>query len=566
MDKLTQAPKHIKLTGAMLAVAALFIGLLAVAFATGPAQAQSLDNDYDDPQPCGPGAATASMKEPHEVTTGRFALFDAYWEAKHRSTGDEPNEGVMHTNQCPPLMTQTTETRERKTVTVTTRSASNIDTDEAIIHVLNKHRVDVVKTNAEATGGQLSLEEYTEVRKALGLGKKDPVPSGTQVWWLRLDDPDTTGTDEDETSDLGLGFSTALFDDEYWYREDDDGNVVKPMRYMFEVERYPGSDPADVPHFLAYEAPKASNAKAKIVWNSTKVHYPGQQMLMDPGEYRALQWVFTKPGTYLLSVHLLGFVRQENPYPEDDPKYAGWKRISNNDTETAEVQQYVIQVENTLDETEPPLFELRHSLKENSPAGTNVGKHPVSVRYEADNSLKFSLDGEGAENFTVANENGAARVNVASNAILDYETGPNFDLTLQVWDGYDHEGNEESDPKIDHILGLGIDLTNVHEQPTVDIRASDSNPKPGEEVTIRAILGDVFVFYPGTVTQTWRERDKGGAWTNLEFSGLTWSFTAQHEAGVTKEYDLTITIDGPNSTTSLGDGPITVAWANPPSN
>ena len=87
MDTLTNIPKQLKLAGAMLAMAALVITLLAATLATGPAQAQSPGNTdsypnlstYPNPQPCGPGAGTAFMEEPHEITTGHYALFDAYW-------------------------------------------------------------------------------------------------------------------------------------------------------------------------------------------------------------------------------------------------------------------------------------------------------------------------------------------------------------------------------------------------------------------------------------------------------------------------------------------------------
>ena len=141
--------------------------------------------------------------------------------------------------------------------------------------------------------------------------------AGTQVWLLRLDDPDTTGEGKDETSDLVLGFSTALFEDKYWLKEDEG----QPMRYMLETERYPGSDPAKVPHVLAYEAPKGSNGKQKAVLNSANTDVDIHDMKLGPSERRDLQWIFTKPGTYLLSVHLQGFVRQENPHPSDHSDY-----------------------------------------------------------------------------------------------------------------------------------------------------------------------------------------------------------------------------------------------------
>ena len=65
---------------------------------------------YDDPQPCGPGAGAAFMQEPHEIKTGHYALFDAYWrtikkgvQAKGVQAEDVPGVGVLHTNLCPPL-------------------------------------------------------------------------------------------------------------------------------------------------------------------------------------------------------------------------------------------------------------------------------------------------------------------------------------------------------------------------------------------------------------------------------------------------------------------------------
>ena len=92
----------------MAAVAALVFALLAVTFAASPGQAQTPDNDYDDPQPCGPGAGTAFMEEPHEVTEGHFALFDAYWRTRPPpstpTVADTASVGVLHTNECPPLM------------------------------------------------------------------------------------------------------------------------------------------------------------------------------------------------------------------------------------------------------------------------------------------------------------------------------------------------------------------------------------------------------------------------------------------------------------------------------
>ena len=112
MATIINGSRRIRFYAAAIALAALAITVLAVAYATGPAQAQDSGNTYSDPKPCGPGPGTntAFMEEPHEVTEGHYALFDAYWEVTQRPTEDEPSkpyEGIMHTNECPPKMTRT---------------------------------------------------------------------------------------------------------------------------------------------------------------------------------------------------------------------------------------------------------------------------------------------------------------------------------------------------------------------------------------------------------------------------------------------------------------------------
>ena len=338
--------------------------------------------------------------------------------------------GVLHTNLCPPEMVTTKTNDGFGGVTVTTtRSARNggMKVEEAIMHVLNTHKADVVAPNAQATSSQLSLAEYPAVRNY--------APAGSQVWWLRLDDPDTVDDpntpeikENDETSDLGIGFSTLLLDKKHWLTSAEG----KPMRYRFVAERHP-ADPTDVPHFFAYEAPKANGAAAKLVWDSTR---PGEGVLeLDPGEYKELQWVFTKPGTYLLWVHLEGNVRKH-------PSGENWKSISGNGTETSEVYRYTIQVGDTLEETEPPIFGVNLMVEENSPAGVKVGD-PIPV-YNADaGTLYYNLTGDGHSDFDLvaSTDPHTVQVVVAEGASLDYETMPSYELNLSVTDKVDHEDN-----------------------------------------------------------------------------------------------------------------------------
>lgn len=562
MNTITNASTPLKLFAAFLTLALIAATALTVTMTAGDAQAQTSDNNYADPVPCGPGAGTASQPEPHEKTSGHFALFDAYWQW----TSHNPNEGIMHTNDCPPLMVTTREDDGFGNVTTTTaRNASGIDIEEVIMHVLDKHQATVVATNAEVTedGGQLSLEEYPAVRRALGLGENDPVPAGTKVWWLRLDAPDTTA---DETSDLGMGFSAALFDDKYWYRPDG-----KAMRYMFEAERYPGSDPADVPHFYAYEAPDIravdpDTTGVKLVWDSTKVHYPGQAMEMDPGEYRPLQWIFTKEGTYEVSVNFEGFVRLDNPHqPGHDEYDENWKRISGNDTETTGERTYTIQV-GKLAETEPPMFGVNRRAHEEASAGTHVGE-PILVFNAEVPALSYALSGDGHDNFSVTSRTNpnAAQIVVASGASLDFDTQSSYDLILEVSDGKDHEGNDDS--SVDHSIGVKIELIE-EKHPFTRIFASNHTPATGESVTLQVGTWSLpdGVAYDDITYIIWEKTETGqyvsGMGVSRESDSPLGTLTVSHADAGTYKYSsqATYTLNGVDY--RIESDPVTVTWRN----
>ena len=553
MKTIVRKPMKTILLGAALATTALMIIVLAANLATGPAQAQgpggNIDggntdsypnlSTYPDPQPCGPGAGTAFMEEPHEITTGHYALFDAYWRAISTSSGPGGDGvGVLHTNECPPQMIQTTTTKrvgiKNITVTTTTRSARDggMDIEEAIIHVLDTHLATTVATNAEATDGQLSLAEYPAVKAG--------VHAGDRVWWLRLDDPDSTSTDE--TSDLGMGFSTLLLDEERW---------ESPMRYRFEVERHP-ADPTDVPHFFAYEAPNASSTPQHPVWDSASPG--GDVMELNPGEYRALQWVFTKPGTYLLWVHLLGDVK-------DPPAGASWNRISSNETETSEVYRYTIQVGSDLDETEPPIFGVNLEVEENSPGGVKVGD-PIPIYNAEADVLYYDLTGPGHSNFDlVASTNPfTVQVVVADGANLDYETTPSYDLHLTVTDKVDHENN--FNPYADDVLIVRIDLRD--QQPGLKIQADRTSLKVGEAVNFTARFEPTQEQRDQTRTYLWAEKiDPVWNVRSSADTGPTWSVS--QSTPTTKTYRAAVewaNEDDPLQPTFVNSNEITITWKN----
>ena len=397
------------------------------------------------------------MKEPHEISSGHHALFDAYWRTikEGASVGgmDLPGVGVLHTNLCPPELV---EEKKRGGGYLIKRSArtGGMDVDEAIMHVLDKHLATTVDSNPAA--GELSLEEYPRVAEAVSVGDR--------VWWLQLNDPDTAA---DETSDLGIGFSTALLDDERWN---------SPIRYRLLMARYP-INPGDLPHFFAYEAPKANGAAAELVWDSALA---GQGVMeLAPGvDYKALQWVFTKPGTYLLWVHLEGKVK----------KHAGEERkdISGNVTETSEVKKYLIHV-GPLTLNRQPVFLVERSVKENSASGVKVGAPvPVAGGNNGD-ALTYRLSGGGSSHFSVDGVDGGAQISVADGANLDFETQSTYKLKLSVSDGKMITG--APDPSIDSVVALTINLEDV---PTrLDLTADSQRVKVGKPVVLTATYQDL---------------------------------------------------------------------------
>ena len=581
MKTIVRKPTKTIFYGAALAAVVLVIALLAASYAAGPARAQTSDNTYPNPQPCGPGAATAFMGEPHEVTSGHFALFEAYWAWTEGLGDDAEDTGVLHTNLCPPEVTQTTKkSRSGPAVTVTTRSArqGGMDVEEAIMHVKDKHKADVVATNAEVTDGELSLAEYPDVRKALGLGEGDSVATGTQVWWLKLDDPRTAGVDE-KTPDMSLGFSTLLLDDDYWHRTDGAGNALKPLRYKFLVERYPANpdSPEKVPHFLAYEAPdvRAGGGKegVKPLWDSTKPSVEQTDVQMDPDEFRALQWVFTKPGTYLLWVELQGYVRKTNPLRSVDPNYdPNWKPVSDGDTVTSEVYRYTIEVGETLDELEPPIFGVGFSLAENTPAGIKVGD-PIQVyNAEADVLYYRLVDRETREESadfeavvaSTSTDPHTVQIVVKDGANLDFETTPSYEFELGVADKLDHESNDRPDELLhpDDILIVRIDLED--QDPGVVLEIDNEFPAVGEAVNFVARyepaptqLGRTFSYEWAEMFQTKHDGVKHHVISSAP-NAPTWS-VAQSKA-VTKTYQVRVVLDGGTDTITVHSKDVPIFW------
>ena len=285
---------------------------------------------------------------------------------------------------------------------------------------------------------------------------------GQTVWWLKVDDPDTTDVDED--SALAMGFSAALFHLDDWYLADGTTKGAKPLQYEFEVIREPGIPIDAQGHVFAFDdSVPANNAPKTAYWDSSEVD--ANALPLYPGDYHHFQWAFTKAGTYVISVQLKGHVRTK-----DDPRRAeaaaDWKPISPETVVTSEVRQYVFQI-GPLTLNHDPVFEVERPVEENSAAGALVGG-PVGVYHEDPpekedtDTLTYTLSGPGDTLFDVeADADGNAQLTVADGAVLDYEVRSEYRLLLGISDGKDHENND--DESVDHTISVRIDVTDQPE-------------------------------------------------------------------------------------------------------
>lgn len=239
---------------------------------------------------------------------------------------------------------------------------------------------------------------------------------------------------------------------------------------------------------------------------------------MNPGEITDLQWIFTRPGTYTISVHLRGYVRTAEP--SEAPQ--GWKRISDSEVEASEVKRYVFQVGTALDETEPPSFGVSYTIDAAPAAGASVGA-PIRVLGAEKPSLTYTLSGDGHERFTVVSlsDPDRAQIVVADGVTLNPVQQKSYDLTIGVTDGVDHEGN--ADNTIDHTLAVNIELT----YPWMALTVDDDTPQVhyGARLTGHVVnFGDpdsVDIYYTFESGQVF---------------GSGWSFTITRDQAVTERF------------------------------
>ena len=112
------------------------------------------------------------------------------------------------------------------------------------------------------------------------------------------------------------------------------------------------------------------------------------------------------------------------------------------------------------DENQDPAFsgDRIREVPENTPSGEPVGA-PVLARDPDRDELEYSLSGTDAESFTIDADTGQLRTLAA----LDYEAVPSYEVTVEVTDGKNTDGEEN--PELDDTVDVTINVIDVDEAP-----------------------------------------------------------------------------------------------------
>ena len=366
------APRHFRLYGAALAMAALLAVLLAVTMTAGPAMAQDPnvggigigpvdprtgenEDFYKEPYPCSeeakPDASTVSVIRGSTKASAPdfYAVFDAFWDYE---------VGHLSDNFCPPSVTVTTKVVDDEVVTESTRSDANIHISKTAFSIPDSYQVTVVdsdETNGNpstVTAPKIDLADYPFLRQAVSAVKPGPdsteanpttVFADNKVWWVRLNEPGTTA---DETSPLKIAFSAALMKDGDWFRDDNEDGVSDgdPVQFLYSaVHVLEAGIPQEVhvvgADFFAFEERATDTPMDKAKWSNLDTAAESEINLAI-GEYKPMQFVFTKPGEYLVQAHMQAYVRQEAPTGAP----VTWTPINSGVTLTSPTEWYTFHV------------------------------------------------------------------------------------------------------------------------------------------------------------------------------------------------------------------------------
>ena len=369
MDFLIKAPKTLTLYGAALAIAALVIAVMLAGMTAGPAMAQEPrtgDNfeEYSKPYPCSeevePDAYTAELAGP-----AYYAIFDAFWDYE---------VGHLSNNFCPPKVTETKSTDPATGITTTkqTREDAHVHIGKTVFSIPESYKVTVINSG-DANSDSSNVQGPTiDIADFEFLTDGNAASAGDSVYWVRLDEP---WTDAYETSSLQIGFSTALMEEADWHNS----NGGDPVQFKFSaVHVLQDGTPVEAhvlgAHMFAFDQRKTDTVMRDPEWSNVETAKESE-LDMATGQYRPMQFVFTKPGMYLVQANVQGHVRKKAMAGAP----ADWEPVNSDTSITSPVQWYTFHV--------GPQADLDISLTSGA-AGANAVPITVAIENDGPNSAE----------------------------------------------------------------------------------------------------------------------------------------------------------------------------------
>ena len=184
------------------------------------------------------------------------------------------------------------------------RKDAKVHISKTVFSVPDSYKVTVVdsdETNgnpSSVTGPKIDLAKYPfldDVVSAVKTENGESVFANNSLYWVK----------PDGMSPLDVGFSTALMKEWNWHNPDGGAPVVFRFAAVHVLQ---DGTPKEAhvlgAHFFAFD-PGAMHDKPK--WSNVKTD-PYSEVKMQTGKYQSMQFVFTKPGQYLVQAQVQGYV------------------------------------------------------------------------------------------------------------------------------------------------------------------------------------------------------------------------------------------------------------------
>ena len=246
-----------------------------------------------------------------EVDSGHLPLFDVYWDAEAQN---------LATSHCPSkfIYPNGPENEEERT-----RERFKVNIDQTIVQIGNKYRVELDATTVENSTNRLKPPTTygVEPNRYWFLGE-----DGDEVWIL----PVCPEGELLPTGDICIGFSAELLNREDW----------NDLDFEFESIREPYTDTAHegLVYLFRHHARVDTAVEEQPIWDGSDPD--ANEIQVHGGEHRHRYWAFTKPGTYVLGVHVKA---HPNPNPPWGPIKPGYTTV------TSVVKEYTFHVGDMAD-------------------------------------------------------------------------------------------------------------------------------------------------------------------------------------------------------------------------